>query len=86
MIQALDRTAPLLPMRPGQAERRTHDDKRHGTSLFAVLDAKTGRIIGQNQQRHRYGEFRNFSTPLRGMRRKNWTFTSSWTTTAPIKA
>jgi transposase len=60
-IQALDRTAPLLPMRPGQAERRTHDYKRHGTtSLFAALDARTGKIIGQNQQRHRSGEFRNF--------------------------
>ena len=43
-IQALDRTAPLLPLRPGQAERRTHDYKRHGTtSLFAALDAKTAR-------------------------------------------
>ena len=42
-IQALDRTAPLLPMQPGQAERRTHDYKRHGTtSLFAALDVKTG--------------------------------------------
>jgi transposase len=60
-IQALDRTAPLLPMRPGQIERRTHDYKRHGTtSLFAALDAKTGKIIGQNQQRHRSTEFRNF--------------------------
>src|ERR1700692_81262 len=60
-IQALDRTAPLLPMRPGQAERRTHDYKRYGTtSLFAALDARTGKIIGQNQQRHRSTEFRNF--------------------------
>jgi transposase len=60
-IQALDRTAPLLPMRPGQAERRTHDYKRHGTtSLFAALDARSGPIIGQNQQRHRSTEFRNF--------------------------
>src|ERR1700740_130834 len=60
-IQALDRTAPLLPMRPGQAERRTHDYKRHGTtSLFAALAARTGKIIGQNQQRHRSTEFRNF--------------------------
>jgi transposase len=42
-IQALDRTAPLLPMRPGQIERRTHDYARHGaTSLFAALDTKTG--------------------------------------------
>ncbi len=60
-IQALDRTAPLLPMGPGQIERRTHDYARHGTtSLFAALDTKTGRIIGQNQQRHRSEEFRNF--------------------------
>ena len=60
-IQALDRTAPLLPMRPGQIERRTHDYARHGTtSLFAALDAKTGKIIGQNQQRHRSVEFRSF--------------------------
>jgi len=47
-IQALDRTAPLLPLRPGQAERRTHDYKRHGTtSLFAALDAQSGKVIGQ---------------------------------------
>lgn len=60
-IQALDRTAPLLPMGPGQIERRTHDYTRHGTtSLFAALDAKTGKVIGQNQQRHRSVEFRNF--------------------------
>ncbi len=60
-IQALDRTAPLLPMRPGQAERRTHDYTRHGTtSLFAALDAKSGKVIGQNQSRHRSSEFRNF--------------------------
>ena len=46
-IQALDRTAPLLPMRPGQPERRTHDYVRHGTtSLFAALDVKAGTVIG----------------------------------------
>ena len=60
-IQALDRTAPLLPMRPGQIERRTHDYARHGTtSLFAALDTKTGKLIGQTQRRHRSQEFRNF--------------------------
>jgi transposase len=60
-IQALDRTRPLLPMRPGQVERRTHDDRRHGTtSLFAALEVKTGRIIGQLHQRHRAREFRQF--------------------------
>ena len=60
-IQALDRTQPLLPMRPGQAERRTHDYKRHGTtSLFAALDVKAGTIIGQCMPRHRAQEFRRF--------------------------
>jgi transposase len=60
-IQALDRTAPLLPMRPGQIERRTHDYARHGTtSLFAALDTKSGELIGQTQRRHRSQEFRNF--------------------------
>src|ERR1700682_258034 len=60
-IQALDRTAPLLPMRPGQIERRTHDYARHGTtSLFAALDTKTGALIGQTQRRHRSVEFRGF--------------------------
>jgi transposase len=60
-IQALDRTQPLLPMRPGQVERRSHDYVRHGTtSLFAALDVKTGKVIGQCHRRHRAKEFRNF--------------------------
>ena len=60
-IQALDRTQPLLPMRPGQAERRTHDYKRHGTtSLFAALDVATGRVVGKCYGRHRAAEFRRF--------------------------
>jgi transposase len=60
-IQALDRTQPLLPMRPGQPERRTHDYIRHGTtSLFAALDVATGKIIGQCHRRHRAREFRRF--------------------------
>ncbi len=60
-IQALDRTAPLLPMRPGQIERRTHDYARHGTtSLFAALDTKSGNLIGQTKSRHRSVEFRSF--------------------------
>ena len=51
-IQALDRTRPLLPLRPGQVERRTHDYVRHGTtSLFAALDARTGQVIGQCHRR-----------------------------------
>src|SRR5881409_2037970 len=60
-IQALDRTPPLLPMRPGQVERRTHDYTRHGTtSLFAALDVKTGTVIGDCHSRHRSREFRKF--------------------------
>ena len=60
-IQALDRTRPLLPLRPGQVERRTHDYVRHGTtSLFAALDARTGKVIGQCHRRHRAVEFRKF--------------------------
>jgi len=60
-IQALDRTQPLLPMRPGQAERRTPDYRRHGTiNLFAALDAKAGTVIGEFHRRHRATEFRSF--------------------------
>jgi transposase len=60
-IQALERTQPSLPMRPGQAERRTHDYKRHGTtSLFAALDVATGKVIGELHRRHRSTEFRKF--------------------------
>lgn len=60
-IQALDRTQPMLPMRPGQVERRSHDYKRHGTtSLFAALDVKTGLVIGECHRRHRSTEFRKF--------------------------
>jgi len=60
-IQALDRTQPMLPLRPGQVERRTHDYKRHGTtSLFAALDVTAGTITGKCMPRHRAAEFRRF--------------------------
>jgi transposase len=60
-IQALDRSAPVLPLRPGQAERRTHDYVRHGTTtLFAALDVKAGTVIGECHPRHRALEFRRF--------------------------
>lgn len=60
-IQALDRTQPLLPMRPGQVERRTHDYERYGTTtLFAALDVKAGTIVGKCMPRHRAQEFRKF--------------------------
>lgn len=60
-IQALDRSQPMLPMRPGQPARRSHDYTRHGTtSLFAALDIATGRVIGKCYPRHRAVEFRRF--------------------------
>jgi transposase len=60
-IQALDRSQPMLPLRPGQPARRSHDYVRHGTtSLFAALDIATGRVIGKCYPRHRAMEFRKF--------------------------
>lgn len=60
-IQALDRTQPLLPLRPGQCERGTHDYVRHGTTtLFAALDVKSGRVIGSLHKHHRAKEFLGF--------------------------
>ena len=60
-IQALDRTAPILPMLPGVPERATHDYKRHGTSsLYAALDITTGQVIGSLHARHRAIEFKKF--------------------------
>ena len=60
-IQALERTAPVLPMQPGQVERHTHDYIRHGTTdLFAALNVATGKVIGACHQRHRASEFRSF--------------------------
>lgn len=60
-IQALDRTQPVLPLRPGQAERRTHDYRRHGTTtLFAALDVASGAVIGSCMRRHRARECRAF--------------------------
>jgi transposase len=60
-MQALDRSAPVLPMMPGVAGRQTHDYIRYGTtSLFAALDIATGTVIGQHQRRHRHQEFLRF--------------------------
>jgi len=60
-IQALDRSAPILPLQPGLPERRTHDYRRHGTtSLFAALDVATGKVIGECHRRHRSQEFLQF--------------------------
>jgi transposase len=64
-IQALDRTAPILPMLPGTPERATHDYKRSGTSsLYAALDLATGKVIGALHSRHRAVEFKRFLATL----------------------
>lgn len=60
-IQALDRTQPILPLRPGLPERQTHDYERHGTTtLFAALNVLEGTVIGECQPRHRHQEFLGF--------------------------
>jgi transposase len=64
-IQALDRTAPILPLRPGLPERQTHDYKRNGTTtLFAAFNILNGKVIGTCQQRHRSREFVRFLNHL----------------------
>lgn len=64
-IQALDRTAPILPLRPGLPERQTHDYKRHGTTtLFAAFNILNGKVIGTCQNRHRSQEFIRFLNHL----------------------
>lgn len=64
-IQALDRSAPVLPTMPGLPERRTHDYIRHGiTTLFAALDFATGQVYGSIRRRHRAAEFKKFLAKL----------------------
>jgi transposase len=64
-IQALDRTAPILPLLPGTPERATHDYRRAGTSsLYAALDLTTGQVIGRLHSRHRAIEFKQFLQTL----------------------
>jgi len=60
-VQALDRTAPVFPLRPGVPERQTHDYLRHGTTnLYAALDVASGKVIADMTERHRADEFRRF--------------------------
>jgi transposase len=60
-IQALDRTQPGLPLKPGRCGTMTHDDKRHGTTtLFAALNGLDGKVIGRCMQQHRHEEFIRF--------------------------
>jgi transposase len=60
-IQALDRTQPMLPMKPGQVERHTHDYERHGTTcLFAALEVGTGQVTAETRERHTGADFLAF--------------------------
>ena len=74
-IQALDRTQPILPLRPGLPERQTHDYQRHGTTtLFAALNVLEGTVIGECQPRHRHQEFLRIPRSDRSVRRfRVWT-------------
>ena len=86
-IQALDRTAPCLPMLPTTPARRTHDYVRHGTtSLFAAYDLASGSVIAQHYRRHRHQEFPCGSSSSSTLpSRRTWTCTWSWTTTPPAR-
>ena len=81
-IQALDRTAPWLPILPATPARMTHDYVRHGTtSLFAAYDLASGSVIAQHYRRHRHQEFLRFLKLIDAAVPKPWTCTWSWTTT-----
>src|SRR5690349_2611290 len=86
-IQALDRTAPILPLRPGLPERQTHDYKRYGTTtLFAAFNILNGKVIGSCLPRHRGKEFLKFLNQLEKQCPRIWMCISSWTTTVLIRA
>jgi len=60
-VQALDRSQPVFPMRPGVPERQSHNYVRHGTTnLYAALDVASGKVIADMTERHRADEFRRF--------------------------
>jgi Transposase and inactivated derivatives len=85
-IQALQRSQPLLPLRPGQVERRTHDYMRHGTtSLFAALEVATGNVLTKCYRRHRSVEFRDFLDQIDAVCLKTERFMSCWITTPPTR-
>ena len=84
-IQALDRTAPMLPMKPGQVERHTHDYKRNGTThLFAALEVATGKVTTQTRARHTAADFwPSCARSSMLIRRASWRSCS--TTSAPTR-
>src|SRR5512135_3227847 len=85
-IQALERTAPVLPMIPGVPERRSHDYVRHGTiDLFAALNTATGKVIGQLSAQHRAIDFRDFLDQIGQQTDPGRESTSSATTSPPTR-
>lgn len=87
-IQALERTAPVLPMVPGTPERRSFDYVRHGTvDLFAALNTATGKVIGHLSAQHRAVDFRDFLDEIDRQTRPGlaWRSTSSATTSPPTR-
>ena len=75
-IQALDRTAPVLPLLPGVARRRSHDYARHGTTnLYAALEVASGKVISQMTPRHRAIEFKQFLARIDKPCPASWTCT-----------
>ena len=85
-IQALDRSQPGLPLKPGRAATMTHDDKRHGTTtLFAALDVASGFVVGECLPRHRAKEFLRFLARSTGRPRRASICISYSTTTERTK-
>ncbi len=86
-IQALNRTAPTLPMLPTTPARATHDYERNGTcDLFAALDMASGKVIADIRARHTSEDFLSLFRPYRPQRtQRSSTFTSFWTTFRPIR-
>jgi len=83
-IQALDRTQPGLPIKPGRCQTMTHDYKRHGTTtLFAALSVLDGSVIGRCMQRHRHEEFIRFLNASSARCRPAGSSRPSSTTTPP---
>ena len=77
-IQALDRSQPGLPIKPGRCQTMTHDDKRHGTTtLFAALSVLDGTVIGRCMQRHRHREFIRFLNAVERQGPKPFVWTQS---------
>ena len=85
-MQAIDRTASILPIMPTTPARMTHDYVRHGTtSLFAAFDIGSGSVIAQHYRRHRHQEFLRFLKLIDSAVPKSWTCTWCWTTTPPTR-